>query len=98
LAVMEGRERETLSTDGGRAEEARLRLGIQKMGAMVSIYRERWNERRTIHLDLRAYHVLSSCLPENHAHAPLAAPSKDALDDGSPAQWATNVGPLRPWS
>jgi hypothetical protein len=69
LPAMEERERETLSVGDGGAEETRLRLGIPKREGKTSIYKGRWNERRTVRLDPCVYRISSSCLIGSHAHA-----------------------------
>jgi hypothetical protein len=69
--VAEERGQETLSAGGGGAEVTRLQLGIPKTRGKTSMYKGRWNKRRTVHLDPRNCRVPSSCLSENRAHATL---------------------------
>jgi hypothetical protein len=84
LLAAEERGQGTLGTGGGRAEEARLRLGAPEMGGKASIYREKWDERQTVRLDPRTGRVPSSCLFGNHAH-----PTSGCSLEGH-VGWATN--------
>jgi hypothetical protein len=71
------------SAGGGEVEKMRLWLGKPKTEGKNPVYRGRWSERRTIHLDQCTYRVSSPCLFRSHAHAtPLVIPSKGVSDDG----------------